>query len=243
MRAQQAKHRADLAALPALGAERTPVARLALDAAKNRLHTVEHADNPFTVALAEAKRQHRDLLRETFVMRAMELQARRELSRAEAWEAALHPRGARAHMASTALAAVERAACEWLTVLSANRMAVEFPEDTDREKIGTVVTMDGVERDLLTFSGGERRRVNMAVDLGVSSAFAKGGLALSLLVMDEEVFSGMDEAGKAAVVHALHGAGVADVVVVDHDPRLSAVLPRCVEIVRGSDGYSTVKEG
>ena len=239
---EQRKHRDALLALPRLGSEREPVARLSLDAAQKRLTTTEAADNPFTVAWTEATRQHRNLLREVVMLRVMATEANRDLAKAEAWESALHPRGARAHMASAALGAVERGACEWLTVLSDNRMAVEFPEDTERERIGTVVTMDGGERDLLSYSGGERRRVNMAVDLGVSSAFARGGLALSLLVMDEEVFSGMDEAGKAAVVHALHGAGVADVVVVDHDPRLSAVLPRCVEVVRGSDGYSEIRE-
>ena len=66
--------------------------------------------------------------------------------------------------------------------------------------------------------------------------------ALSLLVLDENVFSGLDENGKAAIVAALHDAGVADVVVIDHDPRLSATLPRTVEVRVGPDGYSQVHE-
>jgi hypothetical protein len=62
------------------------------------------------------------------------------------------------------------------------------------------------------------------------------------LVLDEQVFSGLDEDGKAGVVAALHHAGVADVVVIDHDPRLSGVLPRTVRAFRGPDGYSRIEE-
>ena len=65
---------------------------------------------------------------------------------------------------------------------------------------------------------------------------------MSLLVLDEEVFSGLDEAGKSGVVTALHHAGVDDVVVIDHDPRLSGVLPRTVRVYLGPDGYSRTEE-
>jgi DNA repair exonuclease SbcCD ATPase subunit len=234
--------RGEVSAAPMAKAERTPMAELALKAVKQRLEASERSDNPYKVALSEARLKNRTHVVEGVMVRNLLMASEKELEKAESWEEALHPRGARAAMASSALAAIEHGANEWLTVLSDNRMGVEFPEDTKREKIGTKVLMGGVARDLLTYSGGERRRVNMAVDLGVSSAFSKGGLSVSLLVLDEEVFSGMDEAGKSAVVHALHGAGVADVVVVDHDPRLSAVLPRTIEVVRGSNGFSEIKE-
>jgi len=219
-----------------------PLAKLALETAKRRLEAEDGADNPYAVAYRRAVEQRQALTREAALLREMTATQLAEEAKAQAWQDALHPRGVRAHMASGSLAAIEKAANEWLTVLSDNRIAVEFPEDQEKEKIGTTVTMDGITRDLLTYSGGERRRINMAVDLGVAAAFSKGGLSLSLLVLDEEVFSGMDEAGKAAVVHALHGSGVADVVVVDHDPRLSAVLPRTVEVSRDADNHSVIKE-
>ena len=126
-------------------------------------------------------------------------------------------------------------------------MSVEFPPTREvkgrvKEEIKTVVHIDGETRDLLSFSGGERRRVNLAVDLGVAAACGGGGLSISLLVLDEEVFSGMDEHGKSAVVQALHGAGVADVVIIDHDPRLSSTLPRTIEVRRDADGFSVLEE-
>ena len=106
-----------------------------------------------------------------------------------------------------------------------------------KEEINVIVTLEGTERDLMSLSGGEKRRVNLAVDMGIAAVFARGGsLALSLLVLDEEVFSGMDEQGKQAVAQALHRAGVADVLVIDHDDRLVGVLPRTIKVERDENG-------
>ena len=155
-------------------------------------------------------------------------------------------------MAAAALLTSEAAANQWLATLSDKGMSIDFPATKEvkghiKEEIQTIVKSiekgKEVERDLLTYSGGERRRINLAVDLGVAAAFTRGsGLALSLLVLDEEVFSGLDEGGKAAVVTALHGAGIADIVIIDHDPRLSSVLDRTLEVVRDSDEHSIIRE-
>ena len=54
------------------------------------------------------------------------------------------------------------------------------------------------------------------------------------------------EAAQKQLLHgtagALHAAGVADVVVIDHDPRLAGVLPRTVKVEQDADGYSQVVE-
>jgi DNA repair exonuclease SbcCD ATPase subunit len=233
---------ASVRALPAVGSAQVPAGEAAVTLAESRLDAVLRAANPYEVALGEAKALARSLAREAALVGALVEAERGKAAAAQAWEDALHPQGARAALASAALAAVEARANEWLTVLSEGRIAVEFPEDAKKETIATRVIVDGVERDLLTLSGGERRRVHLAVDLGIAAASSRSGLAISLLVLDEEVFSGLDEGGKASVVHALHGAGVADVVVIDHDPRLSAVLPRAVIVERDPQGYSAVRE-
>lgn len=227
-----------------------PAVTAAIKAARTRLRDLEDAENPYLNTIEEARKQAYDLRREIAVFRDREREEKWKARMAGTWSEILHPKGVRAHMAESALAAIESEANRWLSVLSNGRFAISFPPTSKtkrtgrvREHIKTVVTSGGEELPLLAFSGGEKRRINLAVDLGVAATFARGGaLALSLLVLDEEVFSGLDEEGKAGVVTALHHAGVADVVVIDHDPRLHGVFDRTAYVERGPDGYSRVTE-
>jgi len=240
----------DLSALPT-GSEEAPAVQRELNQAVRRLKDLVKTENPFQSRFEAEIESIGKLKHELGVTQAVAQHAKWTLNAAQSWLEALGPKGARAHMAEAALASIEVSANRWLAVLSDRGMAVEFPATREvkgklREEIKTIVHIDdnGVsqQRDLLTFSGGERKRVNLAVDLGVASACGGSGLSLSLLVLDEEVFSGMDESGKAAVVSALHNAGVADVVMIDHDPRLSSALPRTITVSRDSKGHSTLEE-
>lgn len=224
-----------------------PAAKREREHAEQRLSDMKGVVNPYVARLELEQSRLADLTRELRIARHATREAAFAVDAARAWEAALGSKGARAHMAEATIAAIETAANRWLSVLSDRPISVEFPPTREvkgklKDEIKTIVHMEGVTRDLLSFSGGERRRVNLAVDLGVAAACGGGGLSLSLLVLDEEVFSGMDEDGKAAVVQALHGAGVADVVIIDHDPRLSSTLPRTIQVRRDSDGFSIMEE-
>jgi len=241
---------AKLDAIPDPGDAKAPAAERAVEQARTLLTTVLDATNPFVEAIAQQERQRGDLLRQVAVLGEAARLARTDRELAEAWQEATGPKGARASLGEAALLAIEEGANRWLSVLSPNGMTVEFPPTREtatsvKEEIQTVVRVRGpsgeVERSLQAFSGGEKKRINFAVDLGVADAFAAGGaLAVSLLVLDEEVFSGLDEPGKRAMATALTYAGVADVVCIDHDPRLSATLPRSITVSRGSDGYTEV---
>ena len=218
--------------------------------ADRRLADMAAVANPYQSRVEGELKRESELKRELRIASTAVQRARWVVEAATAWQDALGPKGARAHMAEAALAAVEAAANRWLAVLSERGLTVEFPPTREvkgrvKEEIKTVVHIEDngehTTRDLLTFSGGERRRINLAVDLGVAAACGGGGLSLSLLVLDEEVFSGMDDSGKAAVVSALHEAGVSDVVIIDHDPRLSATLPRTIKVTRGRAGHSEME--
>ena len=240
-------------AIPGGGPATAPAAQQATTAARRRLGDLESATNPYAAAVEQAETARASAVHEAACLREAERCAQREHDQAAAWETALSPKGVRAHLAEAALAAIEIEANKWLSVLSSGRMTVAFPSTREvggrtKEEIQTILTFrkpDGteVQRDMLAFSGGQKRRINFAVDLGVAAAFERGGaLALSLLVLDEEVFSGMDEEGKAAVAQAIHNTGVADVVCIDHDPRLSGVIDRHVETYLDDDGYSRLRE-
>lgn len=241
VRQEQAKYEAELKRTQ-VPAPQAPAAQEAVEKAERWVQEIERAENPWARAVEQARAHHETAKRDLGHLSEARRQAHEDLVLAQGWVDVLHPKGVRSHMSRTALAAIETAANSWLSVLTGGAMQISLLPTKDvkggsREEIQVIVTMNGEERDLISLSGGEKRRVNLAVDMGIAAVFAKGGaLALSLLVLDEEVFSGMDEQGKQAVAQAIHQAGVADVVVIDHDPRLSGVLPRTIEVTRGPEG-------
>lgn len=246
---QRQTWRSELAAIPSPVSGALAAARRATAAAREQLEAARRDDNPYRSLVVKLEAQLAEAESRAASYRAAAQLADRDQRLASSWHAALSPRGARAHLAETTLAAIEGEANDWLNALSSGTMRLEFaPTKGAKEDIQTTIhvrTPGGeVAQDLLSFSGGERARINMACDLGVAAVSTRGGsLALSLLVLDENVFSGLDERGKAAIVQALHGVGVADIVVIDHDPRLAETLPRKVKVSRDpATGYSTIGE-
>jgi DNA repair exonuclease SbcCD ATPase subunit len=247
-RTAQQIHKAALDAIPPIGPPKAPAFATSVDLAKRRITDIETAANPWQAQVQLATTQRYALQREIAVLQELAISAETEQRIADVWVDALAPTGARAHMAEGTLAAIESEANRWLSALSDGHLAVQFAPTKEtaqgavKDQIQTIVTFDGKERSFLAFSGGQKKRVNFAVDLGVASAFSRGGsLALSLLVLDEQLFSGLDEEGKRAVVHALNAAGVADVVVIDHDPALAMALPRAFQIVKAADKFSRIE--
>ncbi len=248
--AEVAKWQAGYDAMPVAGKSRVPLVEASLATAQRRLDDLRTATNPHDGVLAHARKQRQESMREAAIMGEAARQAGWSHDVARAWMDALGPKGARAHLGDSVLTAIEAGANTWLALLSGGTMSVEFKptrEGSATEDIQTIITVntgDGPQaQPMLNFSGGEKCRINFAVDLGVASVFVKGGgLKLSLLVLDEETFSGMDDDGKRSVALALSEAGVADVVIVDHDPRLASALGRTVNVSKDENGYSVVKE-
>lgn len=237
-----------LDALPKIMTAKTFVVEAEINQINRRLREMDAAQNPHLNTLLQAKLTKSDLEREAAVFREGELTATQDAAFARAWEEILHPKGFRAHLAESTLAGIENEANKWLSIIS-NKLQVRFPatkttsKGVVREDIQTIVLVNGIEIDLLNLSGGELHRVNFASDLGVAAAATNGlGLALSLLVVDEQLVSGLDSEGKTALLRAINEAGIADIVVVDHDPMLIGSLPRTVQAYLGPDDYSRLQE-
>src|SRR5512137_1736463 len=96
-----------LDAIPAHTAAQAPIIEAQLDQLRRRASEAEAAQNPFTIALVQVEAAKRSLEREVAVYREEEIRAESERRLAAAWEEVLHPKGVRAHLAETTLAAIE----------------------------------------------------------------------------------------------------------------------------------------
>lgn len=117
------------------------------------------------------------------------------------------PKGIQNYIFSTALVQLETLSNDYLQVLAEGGMELSLRSDEEGEKIIKTVMMkhasaDGVfykERALSLLSGGQWRRVSLALDLAFTDMIRKQGkLRCNLLVMDE-VLSHLDGQGREAV--------------------------------------------
>jgi DNA repair exonuclease SbcCD ATPase subunit len=145
----------------------------------------------------------------------------------------LGTRGVRAAVLGNALAGLQVCANGWLAQI-ATGMAIELSETTEgksgstRDAISLTVTRsDASKRGYKSCSGGERRRVDVALLLGLAElADAASGEDTGLLALDE-IFDSLDADGVEAVASALAEIGTRrPVLVVTHNPLLLERLPQ-----------------
>lgn len=154
-----------------------------------------------------------------------------ELKHEEAVEEVLGTRGARTHLLSSTLAAVSKVANDWLTRLAGPhfKLTLRSYSETARGEMTNKISMEvegaGGGHGYKASSGGERKRIDIAVMLGLGDIARRlRGERGSTLFFDE-AFDALDEAGLAAVVGVLRDlAQDRAVMVVSHSPTLIEML-------------------
>ena len=170
-----------------------------------------------------------------------ETYARNELL-TEAAEHALGLRGVRAHVLRRGLAALNAVASAWLPRLGRPDLTVEVRPYAERKSGGVVDAVDvvvggaGAGHGYRGASAGERRRIDVALLLGVAELAGAASRSESSSLFFDELFDGLDASGRAACAGALAElAADRTVVVITHDEDLAARLP-AVRRVRVVDG-------
>lgn len=154
------------------------------------------------------------------------------------WVDALGPRGLRAYILESRLQELTNAANQWVQLLTGGVMWVRF-EAQKELRDGTTVNApelrvcrwnpDGTqsERNFRSWSGGEKQRVSVAVDFGLSRLLSqRAQRPYDLLILDE-VFRHLDRAGKEGMVEMLQALArekTGGVLVVEHDADFQAAF-------------------
>jgi DNA repair exonuclease SbcCD ATPase subunit len=170
-----------------------------------------------------------------------------DVAELEVVERVLGLQGVRAHIVARTLAGVENIANVWVERLLPGA-SVSLSPDTELKRGGTVerisLEVAGVGHDdgYMGCSGGERRRLDVALLLALAEvqAGAAGGAPGTLWL--DEVFDTLDTSGKAAVSAALGDvAQERCVVVITHSDELAASLESTRRIVFKSGRVSDVR--
>lgn len=160
------------------------------------------------------------------------------------WVTACGPKGLKSYVLDYRLGELTEAANRWIKLLTGGTYWVRFETQVMgrstaqlSNKINVRVfnyASDGaiIERNYRSWSGGQRARVSMGVDFGLSRLIAaRATRSCDLLVLDE-VFKHLDRAGREAVVELLHdlAAEKSSIFVVDHDAEFQGQFDNVLQV-------------
>lgn len=143
----------------------------------------------------------------------------------------LAPSGVRAWLLGTVLPRIEAAARDFLRLVSAGSLDVRLALRciNDKHKIDYAVEQLGGGPDYRAISGGQKRKVDLAVAFAVAGCF---GTACNVLWVDEG-FDGLDSVASARVAAALAGrTSGGTVFVISHNSSLADAFPEVWTAVR-----------
>jgi len=210
--------------------------------------------NPYV----EQETQHRDRLdRRRVELKEVEARlgaAQGETAYLDFWVEAFGPKGLKSYILDSRLQELTDAANQWVRLLTGGTIWVQFEavKQTQSKKIinspdvrvcrwnpdGTIT-----ERNFRSWSGGEKQRISFAIDFGLSRLIAsRAKQSYDLLILDE-VFRHLDQAGKEAVMDMLITLSKekSSMFVVEHDTEFQAAFEHRI-VVRKENKRSSIVE-
>lgn len=179
----------------------------------------------------DTEREHAELGGDVETVSRLACLAQKEVATLKAVEHVLGLKGVRAHVLGRALSGVEAISNSWLAKIAGLGLSVRLKSYKEKKTGGVsdAISMEvvgaGGGRGYAAASGGERRRIDVALLLALADvATAARGVQPGTLFFDE-VFDALDPAGIGAVSGALADlAKQRCVVVVTHVPSLAQAL-------------------
>lgn len=171
------------------------------------------------------------------------------------WQEGFGPKGLRSYILDSRLQELTDAVNYWVRLLTGGTLWIQF--DTQAQARGTRklrnslnirifrYNPDGTvtERNYASWSGGEKRRVSWAIDFGLSRLVARRALKHYDLLILDEVFNHVDEAGGEALVEMLNHlkAERSSIFVIEHDAAFQRHFENRIT-VRKTNGRSVIVE-
>lgn len=139
---------------------------------------------------------------------------------------------------------------EYLSKLSSGHIEVEFNTVTtlksgeQREKFNIVIHNKDGGQDYMSNSTGEKKRIDLAVNLALQDLVAsRSNKSLNIVVLDEAL-DGLDQSGVETVIDLLNylSSKRSSIFVISHNPHLQSVFNSTLTVVK-NNGYSEIKDG
>lgn len=214
----------------------------------------ENEENPWVFQKTQLETKKADLASSRDKLNAQLSSMSQLKSYYDFWVKALGPKGLKSYILDSKLKLLNDYINRWVKLLTGGTIWVQFGS-TKKTRANKVVNspdvrvcrwnLDGTitERNYRSWSGGEKQRISLAIDFGLSLLVSsRAKYSYDIIIMDE-VFKHLDSAGKEAVVEMLKALSrdKSSVFVVDHDSEFQNMFDNKV-IIRKKNGVSQIIE-
>lgn len=126
------------------------------------------------------------------------------------------------------------------------KLDIEYDKKDNSGKITkygiTLSSPDEKERNWKSFSGGEKKRITLAVYFSFQKIAEKFSKQIVNLLIFDEVFGGLDVAGRDMMMKLLDGYKNKNLFVITHLEDVMSLFKRKLTIIRHSNGVSTIEK-
>ena len=208
--------------------------------------TLQEAMNPFTARIQENTRRVFALDLEVKDLDCRIKNQQDQLRYEIFWVHGFSQRGLKSFILDSKLQELTDAVNHWVRVLTGGTIWVRFESQTMGRSTKTLSNKinirvfryrpDGtiVERNYLSWSGGEKKRVSLAIDFGLAQLIARRATKQHRFLILDEVFKYVDSRGGAAIMDMLTSmaAETDSIFVVEHDEAFQALFPQTLMVQR-----------
>lgn len=229
--------------------------RESLQRTTESLETAKTAVNPFTRKQQELDEQAATLEATIAALHEQLKTYTEQRAYLDFWVTGFGPKGLKNYILDTRLEEMTREANRWVWLLTGGTVWVRFETQTmgrSTKRLSNKINVrvfrynpDGsiTERNYKSWSGGERHRVSLGIDFGLSRLIARRARkSYDILILDE-LFRHLDHQGREAVVEMLHELrhDKSSLFVIDHDAEFQEAFENRV-VIRKEHGASTIVE-
>lgn len=230
-------------------------ARNELSECSTKLMNIERAVNPFLEEAQKLEEKRAMLQASCSRARAEVEEAEESVAYVEYWVKAFGPKGLKNYILDSKLQEMTDAANHWVKTLTGGTFWVRFEtqkKGRSTKKLSNELNIrvfrynpDGriSERNYKSWSGGEKKRVSLAIDFGLSRLVARRATKRYDLLVLDELFKHVDSAGGEAIAEMLEELKreKSSIFVIEHDGDFQARFENRV-LVRRKNARSTIVE-
>jgi len=202
--------------------------------------------NPFVAKRDEELKKQKQIIFKLEEL-SVEIKAiKEELSYYEFWENAFGDAGIKSFVFDLICSTLTERSNYYASILTNNQVMIEFDTQTTlktgetREKFEAAIITDGKKVPYHTYSGGEKRRISLSVDMALSDLMSDYyGSSFNVVVFDEQE-NYLDNQGREAYLNLLKEiAKKKRVFVVSHDTEFKSMFDDVIKIEKRG-GFSKI---
>lgn len=220
-----------------------------------KVQNIERAENPLLAEMRKLEEKKAQLTQACSHARLAVAEAEEALAYAEYWVKAFGPKGLKNYILDSKLQEMTDAANYWVKVLTGGTFWVRFEtqkKGRSTKKLSNELNIrvfrynpDGriSERNYKSWSGGEKKRVSLAIDFGLSRLVARRAKKRYDLLVLDELFKHVDSAGGEAIAEMLEELKKekSSIFVIEHDGDFQSRFENRV-LLRRKNARSTIVE-